>query len=136
MNINIGEKISNNRKKLNMSQEELASKVGVSRQAVSKWETGESIPDIENLVEIGKTFNVSLDFLINDSLEDNDDFTHGKIDYKMKFFLYLFMITGIMIFIGFSVKNNYPLLENIYIIIYLLVSIMVLGAVVNWFREN
>ncbi len=48
-----------------MSQEEFAIKLGVSRQAVSKWETGQSVPDSEKAAAIGAYFGVSLDWLIN-----------------------------------------------------------------------
>lgn len=53
------------RKQHNFSQEELAEKVGVSRQTLSKWENGESIPDIEKCKIISDTFNVTLDELVN-----------------------------------------------------------------------
>lgn len=52
------------RKKNGFSQEELAEKIGVSRQAVSKWERGEASPDTENLIMLAKVYNVTLDELI------------------------------------------------------------------------
>ncbi len=48
-----------------LSQEEFAEKIGVSRQAVSKWERGEAYPDTENLIVIAETYNVSVDELID-----------------------------------------------------------------------
>ena len=51
-----------------MSQEQLADRLGVSRQSVSKWELGEAAPDIGNLVAIGELFGVSLDALLKDEL--------------------------------------------------------------------
>ncbi|MDE6691086.1 MAG: helix-turn-helix domain-containing protein [Clostridia bacterium] len=60
-----GERIYNLRKKSGLSQEEFADKLGVSRQAVSKWETGQSVPDSEKAAAIGAFFGVSLDWLIN-----------------------------------------------------------------------
>ena len=60
-----GERIYNLRKKSGLSQEEFADKLGVSRQAVSKWETGQSVPDSEKAAAIGAYFGVSLDWLIN-----------------------------------------------------------------------
>ena len=60
-----GERIYNLRKKSGLSQEEFADKLGVSRQAVSKWETGQSVPDSEKAAAIGSFFGVSLDWLIN-----------------------------------------------------------------------
>ena len=68
----IGEKIQRCRKGQKMSQEELAGKLGVSRQAVSKWELNESIPDTENVIELGKIFGVSLDYLLKEDIEDPD----------------------------------------------------------------
>jgi len=62
----LGEKIQALRKQHRMSQEQLADELNISRQAVSKWETNESQPDIERLVEIGGLFNVSTDYLIKD----------------------------------------------------------------------
>ena len=56
----LGQRISHYRKQLNISQEELGARLGVSRQAVSKWETGLSAPDINNLLALAREFGVSL----------------------------------------------------------------------------
>jgi len=60
----VGEKIHVLRKQSGMSQEQLAEKITVSRQAISKWELGESLPDIDNIVQISKIFDVSTDYLL------------------------------------------------------------------------
>jgi transcriptional regulator with XRE-family HTH domain len=60
----IGTRVSSLRKERNMSQEELAAVLNVSRQTVSKWETGDTLPDVYNAVAIAKLFHVSLDTLI------------------------------------------------------------------------
>nr|WP_231638328.1 helix-turn-helix transcriptional regulator [Rubeoparvulum massiliense] len=61
--------ISMNLKKLRKmnryTQEEIADKIGVSRQAVAKWESGETVPDIENCIALGKLYGVTLDDLVN-----------------------------------------------------------------------
>lgn len=62
--MNIGEKIRLLRESKKMSQELLGEKIGVSRQAVTKWELGESLPDVNNFIELSKIFNVSLDKLL------------------------------------------------------------------------
>ena len=62
----IGEKIYNLRKNNKLSQEELALQLTISRQAISKWELGEAIPDTENVVQLSKVFNVSTDYLLID----------------------------------------------------------------------
>ena len=59
-----GEQLSAARKAKKYTQEQLAEKYDVSRQAVAKWENGESIPDIYKIIQIAELFNVSLDFLI------------------------------------------------------------------------
>lgn len=53
------------RKQSGMSQEELAERLNVSRQAVSKWERGEALPDTDNLIAIAELFDVSLDWLVH-----------------------------------------------------------------------
>ena len=60
----VGNRISSMRKERNMSQEELATIVSVSRQTISKWETGDSLPDVYNAVALANLFHVSLDSLI------------------------------------------------------------------------
>ena len=60
----LNEKILYYRKKTGLSQEALAAKVGVSRQAVSKWELGETTPDVEKLVILAKVFGVTTDELL------------------------------------------------------------------------
>ncbi len=61
----LAEKIKAMRKQQNISQESLAKKIGVSRQAITKWETGGGVPDIENLLSISGLFGVSLDELVS-----------------------------------------------------------------------
>lgn len=66
-----GEKIQRLRKVNGLSQEELATKINVSRQAISKWETG-AIPDIDNIVKLSTFFDCSLDYLMNNDVDDVD----------------------------------------------------------------
>lgn len=64
------EKLKSMRKQSGMSQEKLAEKIGVSRQAITKWENNSGIPDIENLLSISSLFNVSVDELLsNEKIE-------------------------------------------------------------------
>ncbi len=65
MNIKTANRLCELRKKHNLSQEELADKLGVSRQAVSKWERSESSPDTDNLIQLAKLYGISLDELLN-----------------------------------------------------------------------
>lgn len=66
----LGDKIMNLRKQNNWSQEDLAEKLGISRQSVSKWESGTSIPDIDKIIKLSAIFDVSTDYLLKDELEE------------------------------------------------------------------
>jgi transcriptional regulator with XRE-family HTH domain len=57
------------RQRANYTLEALSEIIGVSRQAVAKWESGESSPDIDNCAKLAKLYNVSLDALVNESLD-------------------------------------------------------------------
>lgn len=61
------------RKQKGFSQEELANRLNVSRQTISKWEVGESTPDMENLVAISELFEISLDELVLDKVPKEAD---------------------------------------------------------------
>lgn len=60
------------RKKAGWSQEELAEKMDVTRQSVSKWEGAQSIPDIEKIIRLSELFGVSTDYLLKDEIEDKE----------------------------------------------------------------
>lgn len=64
-----GSKISSLRKAAGYSQEELAAKLEVSRQAVSRWETGEAMPDTQRIIALSRLFGVSTDYLLLDEVE-------------------------------------------------------------------
>lgn len=66
----LAEKIMNLRKKSGWSQEELADQLGISRQSVSKWESGASIPDLDKIIKMSDLFGVSTDYLLKDELEE------------------------------------------------------------------
>ncbi|SKA64069.1 DNA-binding transcriptional regulator, XRE-family HTH domain [Eubacterium uniforme] len=66
------------RKQKGFSQEELANRLNVSRQTISKWEVGDSTPDMENLVAISELFDVSLDELVLDKEPANATETSNK----------------------------------------------------------
>ena len=71
------EKISKLRKKNGWSQEDLADKLYVTRQAVSKWESGNSLPDVEKIVHMSKLFGVTTDYLLNEEVEFEENITES-----------------------------------------------------------
>ena len=69
----LADKIINLRKKMLWSQEELADKLDVSRQSVSKWESSQSIPDMDKILKMSRLFGVSTDYLLKDELGETDE---------------------------------------------------------------
>lgn len=78
----LADKIINLRKKNSWSQEELAEKLGVSRQSISKYEGAQSIPDMDKILKLSKIFGVTTDYLIKDEIEDpeflDEDYEESK----------------------------------------------------------
>ena len=66
----LGEKLQQLRKRSGLSQEQLASQLAVSRQAVSKWELDETMPDTENVIQLSRIFGVSCDYLLREEVDE------------------------------------------------------------------
>ena len=88
MKMILSEKIIMLRKKYGWSQEELAERLDISRQSVSKWESGASIPDLERIVGMSQLFGVTTDYLLKDEMEETEfadgmtpEITEGKSDH-------------------------------------------------------
>ena len=79
--MNFSEKLKSKRREFGISQEQLAEKIGVSRQAITKWETDGGMPDVENILAIASLFNVSVDDLLSSEkqLKSRSDFFHNSI---------------------------------------------------------
>lgn len=69
----LSENITQLRKAMGLSQEQLAEQVGVSRQSISKWETGQSAPELDKLVLLSKIFGVSTDALLGNTMTEKTD---------------------------------------------------------------
>ena len=68
----LGEKIAKQRKELNYTQEQLADILGVSRQSISKWESDIAYPETDKLIELGKLFDCSMDYLLKEEITEKD----------------------------------------------------------------
>ena len=107
------EKLLYLRKNNNMSQEELSEKLNVSRQAVSRWESGTALPDATNLLCISKLFNVSIDYLLYDEHMDtyaplsntttnNSNFNDKLKKLKPKYFVLTWVIGYIITYVIYN----------------------------------
>ena len=79
----LADKIIRLRKKNGCSQEELAEKINVSRQAVSKWESAQTVPDLEKILTLGNLFGVTTDYLLKDEIE-SEEFSSGGEDSAVR----------------------------------------------------
>lgn len=101
----MGERISNYRKEKGMTQDELAEKMGVTSQAVSKWENNLSVPDLSILIGLADFFNVSLDELVREK-EETVRFVPAE---KRKSIDELMLCVRVLSGDGDKVKVNLPL---------------------------
>ena len=119
----VGKNISYLRKTMNLTQDELAQKIIVSRQTISKWENGEVVPDSLNLIELSKLFNVKVDDLLMNDIESvrlneiSEVNEVEKADYKPKNknLLTLIIVSLLFIFIiaiYMNKENLFPTKEN------------------------
>ena len=80
----LADKIIRLRKKNGLTQEELADKMNVSRQAVSKWEGAQTIPDLEKILQLSTLFGVTIDYLLKDEIEDEELTNDTSADTTVK----------------------------------------------------
>ena len=103
----LSEKLYSLRKKNGLSQEQLAERLNVSRQAISKWESGISVPESEKLVVISSYFNVSVDYLVKDEMETPDTpdplLRENKTEAIIKYVGLGFCISGFLCLIAWGI---------------------------------
>ena len=111
--MDFGNKIMELRKKKGMSQEELAEKVGVARQTISKWELGETSPDLKQSKELSKIFNISLDELTENNIKEilvektsNTERLAGLILKLIKIMVIFVIVVPILYIITFIIFKN------------------------------
>ena len=80
----LGEKIAKQRKELNYTQEQLADVLGVSRQSISKWESDIAYPETDKLIELGKLFDCSMDYLLKEEVTEKSGAQTSDFTEKIK----------------------------------------------------
>ena len=80
----LAEKIAEQRKKNGWSQEELAEKLSVSRQSVSKCESDQSVPDLNRVLKLAEIFGVATDYLLKDEIETTQNITYFETTENAK----------------------------------------------------
>ena len=130
----LGQKIACLRKEKKLSQEELAEKLDVSRQAISKWERNESLPDVYNLVNIADALDVSLDLLIHKEKQASENRFQKIPLLLMGIPIFLFSmawIYGLFIILGTSIGLiiSFFDLSNVFEDVYTRMFIAIFGSV-------
>lgn len=138
----LGEKLQKLRKDQKMSQEELASKITVSRQSVSKWELNEALPDTENIIQLSKVLGVSIDYLLNNEIENIEETPILKeITKKVKkeYNNLWTIVTVISIILAIIIGRVMNVTTTVVLIIASIGIIIIVGVLINYFiikKEN
>ena len=121
------------RKENNLSQEQLAEKLGVSRQAVSKWESGQSYPEMDKVLLICKLFNYNIDELMNENVKEVNETKESKINlnkYVDDFFG--FITKTVEMLCSMKIKQRVKcVLEQIFVALILAIIFAMIGGILD-----
>ena len=126
----ISKSILDYRKENNLSQEQLANKISVTRQAISKWEQEKGVPDIENLILLSDEMNISLDNLIKGNSNIKKRIIHNEKSIKFHFLVILFLV-AIIIYIAY-----FALVYKIFMVGFLVSTLFMLGIESYVYMKN
>ncbi len=134
--MDIGSRIKKYREEQNISQEELALKIFVSRQTISNWETDKSYPDIKSLIMLSNIFNVSLDNFIKKDIEEMRKIIDSKKVKEFNVMSYVFLVEMLVLIV--SAYPLFKLLDFIGFIIWISLYIISFGTarVIERFKKE
>lgn len=118
------EKLIRLRKQAGWSQEELADQMNVTRQSVSKWESGQSVPDLEKVVQLSRLFQVTTDYLLKEEMEDrghNETMEHRPLKYVT--------LEEATTFLAIKARSAKPIAGAIFLCILSPITLLILGAI-------
>ena len=134
--MNVGARIKKHREKQNISQDELALKVFVSRQTISNWETNKSYPDIKSLTMLSNIFHVTLDDFIKEDVEEMKRIVSKEKIEKFNIMSYIFLAE--MLIVMFSAYPLFSIDGYIGVIIWALFFVItfVTATIIEKFKKN
>lgn len=134
--MNVGTRIKKHREKQNISQDELALKIFVSRQTISNWETSKSYPDIKSLTMLSNIFHVTLDDFIKGDIEEMKKIVSKEKIEKFNKMSYIFLAE--MLILMFSAYPLFKIDGYIGAIIWALffVITIVTATIIEKFKKN
>lgn len=128
--MNFNEKIKEIRKKQNLTQEQFAEKIFVSRNAVAKWESNRGYPDIQNLITISDVFGISLDDLMKNDKKLTKKIISDSASKKWHILVIVYLI-AIIIYIAY-----FHFIHKILMIGFLVATLFMLGFELNIFIKE
>ena len=138
MNHQFAENLKKIRKEKNISQEQLAEELGVSRQAISKWESAQAYPEMDKIITLCRKFNLNIDDLLHKDIKEvkGEEDTKKKLNYYIDAFLAVITDT-INLFTSMTVKSKLKcLLEQVFIAIVLfIISNLLIGIFTTVFNN-
>lgn len=129
--MNLKENLKRIRKDNNLSQEQLAEKLGVSRQSVSKWESGQAYPEMDKVLQLCQLFNLNIDDLLNQNIKEVNNNKQAKINlnkYIDDFFDYITKTVDMFSSMSFKEKIK-CVFEQLIILIIIISVFMIIGAI-------
>lgn len=127
----LADKIIMLRKQAGWSQEELANQLGVSRQAISKWESSQSLPDIDKIISLAKLFNTTTD----DLLLDDHEIRH-KVDKRKISLIYWLLILAYVLFYVYGDSGNGQLSSGLFVVLIGIVLYFVLILLIDLLKKS
>lgn len=136
--MNLNENLRKIRKENNLSQEQLADKLGVSRQSVSKWESGQAYPEMDKMLKLCEMFNLNIDDLLNQDITQINEAKQSKNNINKFIEDFLNYVTkAIDMFSGLKLRSKAKcLFEQFVIICILLVLFLIIGSIGEYFIGN
>ena len=129
--MNLADNLKRIRKDNNLSQEQLAEKLGVSRQAVSKWESGQSYPEMDKVIQICQLFNLNINELINEDIKEINEkkAAEGRTNkYISSFFDYITKVVDMFCSMSFKEKAK-CLFEQFIVCLFILIIALIIGTI-------
>ena len=131
--MNLSDNLKRLRKENNLSQEELAEKLGVSRQSVSKWESNSAYPEMDKLIQISNMFNIGIDELLNKDVRE----VREKVETKNTINKYIddfltFMSKSIDMFLNMNFKQKIKFIfEELFKVFILFIAFNIIGSILR-----
>ena len=128
----LGEKIAQLRRKNGWSQEELADKMEVSRQAVSKWESGQTMPDLERILRLSSLFGVTIDYLLKDGAEPEIPQAEAEEDPQIR----LISLADAADYLTLRERASVQIALGTFLCFLAVIPLLLLGAAAEQFQQS